>query len=262
MRLSEIAKLVGGELAGPDLEITGGTSCDKGIGGQITFAENARTFKQAISTGCSAVITQKPYDDRQDKSLVIASNPRLAFAMVLREFDPTLIPSPGIHDSAVISEDAEIGEEAYVGPFVVIGKKVRIGKNVRIMGLNYLGDGVEIGDDCIIYPGAKLMDRVKLGNRVIINPGAIIGSDGFGYVKDGGKTVKIPQIGTVVLEDDVEIGANTTIDRATLGFTRIGRGTKIDNLVQIAHNVEIGEDVTLVAQVGIAGSYKIGSRTI
>jgi len=176
---------------------------------------------------------------------------------------PLFFPEPvlpaGIHPSAVVAASARVDPSAHVGPQCVIGERVRIGADAVLVGRNFISDDCVVGEECRLYPNVTLYPRSALGRRVRIHAGSVIGSDGFGYVFDKGEHRKVPQVGQVIIHDDVEIGANVTIDRAALGATVIGRGTKIDNLVQIAHNVTIGEHCILVAQVGIAGSTKIGN---
>ncbi len=203
----------------------------------------------------------EPRNARYD-ALIRVPNVRLAMARILPLFDWHRRPSGRISERASIGRDVEIGEGTEIMDFAYVGNNVRIGRNVLIYPHVYIGDNVEIGDDTVIYPGAYVGERVSIGRRVIIHSGARIGADGFGYERTERGWEKIPQIGRVVIEDDVEIGANSTIDRATIGETRIGRGTKIDNLVQIAHNVVIDENSMIVAQTGIAGSTRIGKWVI
>ena len=203
----------------------------------------------------------EPRKARYD-ALIRVSNVRLAMARILPLFDWHRRPSGRISRRASIGRDVEIGEGTEIMDFAYVGNNVRIGRNVLIYPHVYIGDNVEIGDYTVIYPGVYVGERVSIGRRVIIHSGARIGADGFGYERTDEGWQKIPQIGSVVIEDDVEIGANSTIDRATIGETRIGRGTKIDNLVQIAHNVVVGENSMIVAQTGIAGSTRIGKWVI
>jgi UDP-3-O-[3-hydroxymyristoyl] glucosamine N-acyltransferase len=188
------------------------------------------------------------------------ANPSLGFARALALLHPPDSPASGIHPSAVISPDATVDSTASIGPLCVVDAGAQVGSGTSLLAQVHVGRDVRIGSDCRLFPQVTLRDGIRLGDRVVVHSGAVIGADGFGYARDGARYVKIPQVGRVVVEDDVEIGANVTIDRATLGETRIGRGTKIDNLVQIAHNVQVGEDTVIVAQVGISGSTRIGSR--
>mgnify|MGYP000604456735 CR=1 FL=1 len=188
--------------------------------------------------------------------------PRRALADLLQLFYPPTPAPPGIHPTAVVAPDAVVDPTASVGALTVIEAGARVGARVRLHPLVYVGAGVEIGEDSVVYPHAVLRDGVRVGRRVVIHPGAVLGADGFGYVWDGAAHRKIPQVGSVVIEDDVEIGANATVDRATLGQTVVGRGTKLDNLVMVAHNVVIGEHCLLAAQTGIAGSSRLGRGVV
>lgn len=280
IKLSEIAKEINAEMSGKDIEIKGVCGVDEAFEGCLTWAENDKNFKKALASPVSAVIinskdkasfdgsTGSPLCKLRtscpvstDKSFLLVENPRLAFAKSIYLFAPKHKLS-GIHNMAVISSSAKIGKNAAIGPNVVIADNVKIGDDAKIYAGCYIGDGASIGNGILLYPNVTIMDKIIIGNNVIIHSGAVIGADGFGYVKDGSKHIKIPQIGTVVIEDDVEIGANTCIDRATTSSTKIGRGTKIDNLIHLAHNVEIGQDCIIVAMTGIAGSSKVGDRTI
>lgn len=232
--------------------------------GGLTFAEDERHLRRALESPASAVLTrpQLPIPPESSKAFLLHPNPRWAWAQILTLYDPTEHPPIGIHPTVIIGEACEWGDEVAIASYVVLGNRVRLGHRVKIYPFCYIGDEVQIGDDCIVYPHVTVMARSVLGQRVILHSGVVIGADGYGYLQQDGTHHKIPQIGCVVLEDDVEIGANTTIDRATTGETRIGKGTKIDNLVQIGHNVQIGEHCLLVSQVGIAGSTTIGNHVV
>jgi UDP-3-O-[3-hydroxymyristoyl] glucosamine N-acyltransferase len=195
-----------------------------------------------------------------DRPALRTPNPHLALARALSIFHPEPVSVPGIHSTAVTAADARVASDACVGPLCVLGPGTEVGPGTILEAQVAVGARVRIGAGCRIHPHVTLRDDVVLGDRVIIHSGAVIGADGFGYARDGHRYVKIPQVGRVVIEDDVEIGANVCIDRATLDETRIGRGTKIDNLVQIGHNVRIGADTAIVAQTGISGSVRVGSR--
>ncbi len=212
--------------------------------------------------------------------LLVAERPRLAFAKLLQLFEPPHHAPTGVHPSAVVDASAVLGEGVSIGPLVMVGPGVRIGDRCRLLGQVTVGAGAELDEDCLIHPGARIGPRVRLGKRVILQSGAVIGADGFSFVTPNPSTVetqrgtsgtvttrnepveRLPSLGTVVLEDDVEIGANTTIDRSTLGVTRVGARTKIDNLVQVAHNVSIGADCLIAGQTGISGSVKVGDRVV
>lgn len=258
--LGEIATAVGGELIGAsDISILGVATIEEARPGDIVFALNGKYLEAAFSSQSSAVIVGQEVT-KAPKPVIRTNNPRLAFAKVLELFAPVVRMKPGIHPTAILGEGVNIGEGVSIGACVTVGDKAVIGKGTIIYPQTYIGDEVIIGTESIIYPRVTVGQRVRLGHRVIIHSGAVIGSDGFGYLEVEGRHQKIPQNGTVVIHDDVEIGANVTIDRATTGATSIGRGTKIDNLVQIAHNVTIGEDCLVVAQTGISGSVKIGDH--
>jgi len=263
-RLKELAALVGGRILGnEDIEITGVASMDEAKQGEITFIAHPRHISKLEKIEASAIIVSKDFNIQyKEKNFLIVDNPYLAFATLLSHFSQKAYVSKGIDPKAWVSPSAKLGKELTIYPFVYIGEHCEIGDRVTIYPGVFIGEDSSIGDDSIIYPNVSIYPRTIIGKRVIIHSGVVIGSDGFGYVKDGKKNVKIPQIGTVVIEDDVEIGANTTVDRATLGKTIIRRGVKIDNLVQVAHNVYIGEDSIIVAQVGISGSTRIGNNVI
>lgn len=261
LTLGQIAQLLGLVLEGnPNQEVTGVAPLETARPDQISFFTHPRHASLARTTLAGALLV--PRDGKFPGALLRADNPQAALIDLLQLFYPARVPPGGIHAGAQIATNARVHPTATVGALAVIGTDSVVGERTWIFPLVYVGEGVEIGTDCVIYPHAVISDRVKLGNRVIVKPGAVLGADGFGYVFNGSRHRKIPQVGTVVVEDEVEIGANVTIDRATLGQTLIRRGTKIDNLVQIGHNVEIGEDAILVAQVGISGSSKVGNRAV
>lgn len=275
-KLTELATLVEGELVGdPYLTIRGVAPLGEAGPAEITFAADLRRAREALAGGAGAVIlARSDYAALQkeaevagrpvvtEKSLLLVDNPRLAFARVLAAFAPPLPVAVGVHPTAVISPQARLGRNVAIGAHVVIEAEAEVGDGVVIYPGVYLGPGVRVGAGSIIHANAVLREGVRVGRNVVIHAGAVLGADGFGFVPVEGKHRKVPQIGTVVVEDDVEIGANTTIDRATCGATRIGRGTKIDNLVQIGHNVQVGEDCLIVAQCGLAGSARLGDRVI
>lgn len=226
---------------------------------ELTFAENAKHCAAAEASDAAAVIA--PLDaPASRKTLIRVKNPRAAFARALAVFHPPRQYPGQVHPTAQIGRNVRLGDGVFVGEYAVVRDNVVIGNRSVIEANCFLGEGAAVGEDCLLYPGVKIYHAVRIANRVIIHAGSVIGSDGFGYVQDGAQRIKIPQIGDVVIEDDVEIGANVTIDRATMDSTIIKRGTKIDNLVQIAHNVTVGENCIIVAQVGIAGSVQIGKN--
>ncbi|RKY79915.1 UDP-3-O-(3-hydroxymyristoyl)glucosamine N-acyltransferase [candidate division KSB1 bacterium] len=261
MKLAEIARWVNGRLIGDgNIEITGIAPIETAKAGELSFIANPRYKKFLQTTSASAVLVPEGNWDTT-AALIFCRNPYLAFAQLMRAFFPKKHTiQPGVHPSAVLAEGVQMGEGCAVAPLVVIEKGCQLGQNVILYPGVYLGEGVEIGNEVVIYSNVSVLEGVKIGNRVIIHANSVIGSDGFGFVPHEGRYVKIPQAGTVVIEDDVEIGANCAIDRATLGETRICKGTKLDNLIQVAHNVQIGENTVIAAQTGISGSTKIGNN--
>jgi len=266
MKLREIANIIGGHIVGnPEIDITGVSSIKDAQRGDITFLADKKNRQYAHTTNASAIIVRQAHYEEIGKlpiSIVVVDNPHLAFARTLEIFySKPPIPS-GISKEAFIGKDVNFGNDVTVSSFVYIADNVTIKDRVIIFPGVYIGNDVIIGEDTIIYPNVTIRENVKIGKKVIIHSGAVIGSDGFGYVQDKGENYKIPQVGGVIIEDNVEVGANVTIDRATLGNTVIGSGTKIDNLVQIAHNVKIGKNCIILAQVGISGSVEIGDNVV
>jgi UDP-3-O-[3-hydroxymyristoyl] glucosamine N-acyltransferase len=263
LTLKEISEFIGGELIGdPNIIITGISGIKEAKEGDITFLANPKYFPLTRSTKASAIITS-PDVVNSTKPIIRTENPSLAFAKVVGLVAPNNIRHPkGIHPTAIIAKSAKIGKNVAVGPYTIIEDNVEIGNNTIIYGGCYIGHHTQIGEECLVYPNVSVRERIEIGSKVIIHSGAVIGSDGFGFATVKGVQEKIPQIGTVVIEDDVEIGANVTIDRARFDKTIIGKGTKIDNLVQIAHNVIIGKNCIIVAQTGISGSTNLGEGVI
>jgi UDP-3-O-[3-hydroxymyristoyl] glucosamine N-acyltransferase len=258
----EIARLLGGEVLGEaDLHLTGFAPADRAQAGELTFAENESYFARAEQSAASAILVDEPFASSR-KTLIRVPNARVAFAKVLPLFFPEPAFSPGVHPTAVVPASAQVEPSAHIGPYCVVGENARIGAHSVLEGGDYVGAGCQLGNEVHLFPKVTLYPRVEVGPRVRIHSGTVIGSDGFGYVLDAGIHLKVPQIGNVIIREDVEIGANVTIDRGALGPTIIGRGTKIDNLVQIGHNVIIGEHSLIVSQVGIAGSTKLGNYVI
>ena len=256
---AEIARELQGEVRGDgSTVITGFAPADRARLGDLTFAENETFFQRAEASAASAILVAGEFASPR-KALIRVTNARVAFARVLPLFFPEPSFAPGIHASAVIAASARVDATAYIGPFCVIGDNARIGARTVLQACTCLGAESHLGEDIVIFPNVTIYPRTQIGNRVRIHSGSVIGSDGFGYVLDQGTHRKVAQAGNVVIGEDVEIGANVTVDRGTLGSTVIGKGTKIDNLVQIGHNVVIGEHSLLVAQVGIAGSSKLGN---
>jgi UDP-3-O-[3-hydroxymyristoyl] glucosamine N-acyltransferase len=258
MTLQEVAALVQGEIAGdPAVSITGVAGVSDVQEGEITFLQTPKQVQAVQKSPAAAVLVTAVCPELTIPQVIVA-NPQWAFARLLHHFYPPPKPSAGISDKAWVAESAVIGTGTMIAPFVFIADGVQIGSRCQIYPGTFIGEHTVIGDDCILYPNVTVREHIKIGNRVIMHPGVVIGADGFGYIYAEGRHQKIPQVGTVLIEDDVEIGANTTIDRATTGQTVVGAGTKIDNLVQIGHNCKIGRQVILVSQVGIAGSSIIG----
>ncbi len=259
MKLSEFSRLVSGSVLGdPETEITGVAGIREAGNGEITYLAAPRYLRYLHGSKASCVIVKEPLEGIEIAQLVV-DNPQYAFARAIECFYPAGTALSGISERAVVSGKAVIGREVAIAPFAFICDDVAIGDGTKIMPGVYIGEGSKIGSGCVIYPNVTIRERISIGDRVIIHSGTVIGSDGYGYVFEKGEHYKIPQVGGVVIEDDVEIGSNASIDRATLGNTVVGRGTKIDNLVQIAHNVKIGEKSLLMSQVGIAGSSELGS---
>lgn len=263
--VGEIAKLLGAELIGDARTLISGVSgLDSARPGTIAFIENEGLLATALGSSASAIIAPASLGDKvngverkkglQGKPAVLTGNPRLAFAKVMEYLQPLDLPETGIHPSAIIEPDAHIGEGVTIREGCYVGHHVHIGNGVVLYPHVVVSNGAQIGNASILYPSVVINHHVQIGERVRIHSGSVIGGDGFGYVLDSGKHHKVPQIGTVIIEDDVEIGANVCIDRAMLGATRVGSGTKIDNLVQIAHNVQIGRNCLLCAHVGLSGS--------
>jgi UDP-3-O-[3-hydroxymyristoyl] glucosamine N-acyltransferase len=260
MRLADLATATGCRLEGTgDIEIHGVLSLEEAGPADLTFVARPEYLARLAASRAGAVIVGEAWAP-VDRPALRTGNPYLALARALNAVYPPAAPAPGVHPSAVVAPGAAVSPLATVGPLCLVGPGASIGAHTVLEGQVAVGADVRIGSHCRLAPQVVLRDGVVLGDRVIIHSGAVIGADGFGYAREGARYLKIPQVGRVVIEDDVEIGANTTIDRATLGETRIGRGTKIDNLVQVAHNVQVGADTVIVAQVGISGSTRIGSR--
>jgi UDP-3-O-[3-hydroxymyristoyl] glucosamine N-acyltransferase len=260
---AEIAQHLNGEVIGdPATSIKGFAPADRAQPGDLTFAENETYFARADQSAASAIIVAGAFASATGKVLLRVASARIAFARVLPLFFPDPKFTPGIHPTAIISASAQIHSAAHVGPYCVIGENVKIGPRSVLQGANHIGANCQLGDEVQLFPNVVIYRGCELGHRVRVHSGAVIGADGFGYVLDGAAHRKVPQIGNVIVCDDVEIGANVTIDRGALGPTIIGKGTKIDNLVQIAHNVVVGEHCLIVSQTGIAGSTKLGNYVV
>ncbi|MCX7972939.1 MAG: UDP-3-O-(3-hydroxymyristoyl)glucosamine N-acyltransferase [Candidatus Aminicenantes bacterium] len=263
MKLKELASLLNCPYEGNgEVEIKRVASLEEAREGDLSFLSHPRYKNWLEKTKATAIILNLNLQV-MGKNIIRSANPQLTFIQAAEILSPEVKPTPVISPAAWIAASAQIGPEVSVGPGCVIGERVKIGARTVIHPLVVIYSDVEIGEDCLIHSHVAIREKTIIGNRVIIHNGVVIGSDGFGYVQlEKGEHRKIPQLGRVIIEDEVEIGANTAIDRATLGETRIGRGTKIDNLVQIAHNVKIGANSILAGQVGIAGSTRIGQRVV
>lgn len=260
---SQLAALVHGDVEG-DGEVKIGTfaKIEEGHPGALSFLANPKYTHHIYTTDSSVVLVRRDFVPEQPvkATLIRVDDPYATIAKLLEMVqEMTRVVKTGIEQPSYIAEGVEIPDDAYVGAFAYIGRGARIGRGAKIYPQVYVGEGCEVGEDTILYAGVKVYDGCRIGKRCILHSGAVIGADGFGFAPVDGHYEKIPQTGNVVLEDDVEIGANTTIDRAMMGSTRIGKGVKLDNLVQIAHNVEVGDNTVMAAQAGVAGSAKIGS---
>ncbi len=260
MTLGELALALDGEVVGdPSVEITNVAGIREARAGDLTFLANDRYAPYVGETLASAILVRAPRPDVVVNQLVHA-NPYLAYLRAVHLFRGEPVrPAPGVHESAILHETAHVGDGASVGPHVVIEAGASVGEGAVLMANVYLGHGARVGASSVLYPNVVVREECEVGSRVILHPGVVVGADGFGYVREGRTYHKVPQVGNVIIEDDVEIGANSCVDRATTGTTRIGAGSKIDNLVQIGHNALLGRSVIVVAQVGISGSTEIGS---
>lgn len=262
MKLIDISKIFNAQVEGDlDIEIVGVKGIEEAGTGDITYIASSKYIELAKNSNAEAFIVKEKIEGLNKPQLIV-SNPQFVFAKLLEIFYVKPHPFKGISSEIHIEANVKFGKNVIVYPFVYIDEDVNIGDNTVVYPFSFIGKGTSIGTDCLIYPNVTIRENVKIGSRVTVHSGSVIGSDGFGYIFHEGKHNKIPQVGGVIIEDDVEIGACVTIDRATTGNTIIGKGTKIDNLVQIAHNVKIGRNVIVVAQVGIAGSSKIGDGCI
>ena len=261
----QIAALVKGEVVGdPEALITGLASIEDARQGDLVFAENERYRTAALRSGATALLAHPEIQTNPpiEKALILVSDPRTAFVTVLEAFAPPLSIASGIHPTAQLGEGVQLGEDVCISANVTVGNAVTLGARVKIFPGVVIGDGCQIGDDTVLYANVVLYPHISIGKRCILHSGCVIGADGFGYIPVGHALRKVPQLGTVEIGDDVEIGANSCVDRAKTGVTVIGSGTKLDNLVHIAHNVRLGYSCILVAQVGIAGSTTVGNGVI
>lgn len=260
----QIAGILNGEVVGnPNAEVSKLAKIEEGIPGSLTFLSNPKYQNYIYTTKATVTIVNKNFEPENPISttLIKVDDPYQAFSKLLEYYNQVKLMKSGIEQPSVISEGVTYGDDLYLGSFCYVGKNVKIGNNVKIYPNTFIGDNVVIGDNCVFFAGVRVYSETEIGNNCVIHSGAIIASDGFGFAPhEDGTYSKIPQIGNVILEDDVEIGACTTIDRATMGSTIIRKGAKLDNQIQIAHNVEVGENTVIAAQTGIAGSTKIGKN--
>lgn len=262
LTLDEIARRIGAEVRGDGSRVVEDVRGIEEAGeAHLTFVANPRYLPKLSSTRAAGAIVS-PGVPETPTTLLVTPEPYRAFAEVLRLFHPERRPPPGVSPDARVDPSACLGEGVSVGPFVFVGPRAKVGDRSVLHPFVLLEEGAVVGADCVLYPHVSVRAGCVLGERVVLHNAVQVGADGFGFVPEGARLQKIPQVGIVRIEDDVEVGAGTCIDRATMGETRVGRGTKIDNLVQVAHNVQIGEDVILVSQVGISGSTTIGDRTV
>lgn len=263
MKLREIAGIIGGRILGnPDVEITGASGINEAKPGDITFLSGNKKSFDLSGIKASAVIVKEEIKALTPASMLLVDDPYLVYAKALELFYKKPYKPSGVSSKAIIGDNVSFGDDVSIYPISYVSSNVQIGSRVSIFPGAYIGEGVVIGDDSVIYPNVSIIEGTRIGRRVTVHSGSVIGSDGFGYVPVSGTYYKIPQVGGVIIEDEVEIGANVTIDRATTADTIIGFGTKIDNSVHIAHNVKIGRNCIIVAMVGIAGSVEIGDGVI
>ena len=260
----QIAGILDGEVFGnPDAEVYKLAKIEEGTEGSLTFLANTKYSNYLYNTNATIVIVNKSYELENEvrATLIKVDDAYSSFSKLLEYYNQIKLMKSGIEQPSIISEGVTYGDNLYLGSFCYIGKNVRIGNNVKIYPNSFIGDNVTIGDNCVFFAGVRVYSETEIGNHVTIHSGSIIGSDGFGFApQEDGSFTKIPQIGNVVIEDYVEIGSCSTVDRATLGTTYIRKGVKLDNQIQVAHNVEIGENTVIAAQTGIAGSTKIGKN--
>lgn len=265
-KASHIASLLNGTVQGDDdVEVDKLSKIEDGEKGSLTFLANLKYKPYIYSTQASICIVSNDFkaEDKLDTTLIRVKDPYEAFSQLLEHYNQIKLDKSGIEQPSTLSESAQLGKNIYIGAYAYIGENVIIGDNVKIYPHTFIGDNVKIGDDVQIFPGSKIYSETEIGNHCTIHAQAVLGADGFGFnASEEGNYNKVPQIGNVIIEDHVDIGAATTIDRATLGSTIVRKGAKLDNQIQIAHNVEIGENTAIAAQTGIAGSTKIGKNCL
>jgi UDP-3-O-[3-hydroxymyristoyl] glucosamine N-acyltransferase len=263
---AQIAGILEGEVVGnPNAEVFKLSKIEEGTEGSLTFLANPKYLNYIYSTQATITIVNNTFEPEQEikTTLIKVEDAYKSFSKLLEYYNQVKLMKSGIEQPSVISDGVTYGPDLYLGSFCYVGKNVTIGKNVKIYPNTFIGDNVSIGDNCVFFAGVRVYSETEIGNNCTIHSGTIIGSDGFGFApQEDGTYVKVPQIGNVIIEDDVEIGACTTVDRATLGSTIIRKGVKLDNHIQVAHNVEIGENTVIAAQTGIAGTTKIGKNCL
>ena len=263
---AQIAGILEGEVVGnPNAEVFKLSKIEEGTEGSLTFLANPKYTNYIYSTKATVTIVNNTFEPEQEitTTLIKVEDAYKSFSKLLEYYNQVKLMKSGIEQPSVISDGVTYGSDLYLGSFCYVGKNVTIGNNVKIYPNSFIGDNVTIGDNCVFFAGVRIYSETVIGNRCTIHSGTIIGSDGFGFApQEDGSYVKVPQIGNVIIEDDVEIGACTTVDRATLGSTIIRKGVKLDNHIQVAHNVEIGENTVIAAQTGIAGTTKIGKNCL
>lgn len=262
---NQIADFLKGEIIGnPDVKVSNFSKIEEGKAGTITFLANPKYTHYIYDTEADVVLVNSDFEPEKPVSatLIKVPNAYAALASLMEMINKSTPRKSGIDTMSFIDPTANLGEDVYVGAFAYIGEQAEIGEGCKIYPQSFIGDNVKIGKNTVIYPGVKIYHNCQIGENCILHSGAVIGADGFGFSKEGDIYHKIPQLGNVIVEDDVEIGANTTIDRAVMGSTIIHRGVKLDNLIQVAHNCEIGENTAMAAQVGIAGSTKVGENCV
>jgi len=260
--LDELAKQVGGTVVGDGaLRLTRVAPLDKAAAGDLTFLTNPRYAKAVAACSASAVLCEKEILGTA-KSFLLSKNPYASLAKIIALFHPFPAQPAGVQPGAWVDPGASVDPTASIAPGACVRAGAQVGARSVLYPGAYVGERARVGDDCLLHPNTTVREDCVLGDRVILQPGAVVGSDGFGFAKEGDRYLKIPQVGNVVLEDDVELGANTCVDRAVLGTTRIGRGTKLDNLIQIGHNVVLGENVVMAALSGISGSTQVGNNVV
>lgn len=261
--VAELARVCKGQAEG-DLErlISGANALENATGEELSFATNAKAAESAVSSQAGCLLVPHAFDKHGAWSLIRVENPRLAFAQALTVLYPKKTRNASVHPTAIIARSAQLGERCSVAPYVTVGENTKVGARASIGKGSTIGDNVTIGEDATLYPNVTIHDGVRIGDRVVLHAGSVIGSDGFGFTLVGDHYEKFPQVGIVEIGNDVEIGANSCVDRAALGVTRIGDGVKLDNLVHVAHNCVLGKHVVAAAQVGLSGSVTVGDYAV